>query len=108
MKKIRLNRRGIKQGATLRGFCIELDEPAELRFADALCQLRTRDDKLIHEFEQTVTPNRIDFADVPGETTKSFPLGELHFDIKIKTDDGFERIQIEGTQKIFHAWSRNE
>ena len=108
MKKIKLSRRGIKQGATLRGFCIELDEPAELHFESALCQLRTRDDELVHEFDLELTPSSVVFADVPGSVTKNFPLGELHFDINIRTDDGFSRIQIEGTQKIFHTWSRNE
>lgn len=108
MKKIKLNRQGIKQGATLRGFCIELEEPSDLFFIDALCQLRTRDDELVHEFEKEVAPNRIAFSDVDGAVTKNFPIGELIFDIKIKTSDGFDRIKIEGTQKLFHTWSRNE
>lgn len=106
MKKLRLNRPALKQGATMRGFSLEIEQPNDITFTSALCQLRTADDKLVHEFDATVSATYIEFANVDGTITKGFPLGELRFDVKIGTSDGFERVPFEGTQKIMHTWSR--
>lgn len=108
MKQIKLNRRAIKQGATLRGFILEIQQPSDTFFVSALCQLRTADDQLVHEFDQELSATHIEFKPADGTLTKHFPVGELHFDVRIATSDGIERVPFEGTQKIMHAWSRHE
>lgn len=108
MKRPIISRKALKRGATMHGFSLEIQAPSDITFVAGLCQLRTADDQLVHEFAQALTPTTIEFLPADGSITQNFPLGELRFDVKIETSDGIERVPFEGTQKIMHTWSRHE